>query len=37
MEQRTFNQLLAAAVKNGASDIHLKSGAPPALDRKSVV
>ena len=31
MEQRTFNQLLAAAVKNGASDIHLKSGAPPAL------
>ena len=31
MEQRTFNQLLAAAVKNGASDIHLKSGSPPAL------
>ena len=31
MEQRTFNQLLAAAVKNGASDIHLKSGGPPAL------
>jgi twitching motility protein PilT len=31
MEQRTFNQLLAAAVKNGASDIHLKAGAPPAL------
>jgi twitching motility protein PilT len=31
MEQRTFNQLLAAAVKNGASDIHLKAFAPPAL------
>ncbi len=31
MEQRTFNLLLAAAVKNGASDIHLKAGAPPAL------
>ena len=31
MEQRTFNQLLAAAVKNGASDIHIKAGAPPAL------
>jgi twitching motility protein PilT len=31
VEQRTFNQLLAAAVKNGASDIHLKAGAPPAL------
>jgi len=31
MEQRTFNQLLAAAVKNGASDLHLKAGAPPAL------
>ncbi len=31
MEQRTFNQLLAAAVKNGASDLHLKVGAPPAL------
>ncbi len=31
MEQRTFNQLLAAAVKNGASDIHLRAGAPPAL------
>ncbi len=31
MEQRTFNQLLAAAVKNGASDVHLKAGAPPAL------
>ena len=31
MEQRTFNQLLAASVKNGASDIHLKVGAPPAL------
>jgi twitching motility protein PilT len=31
MEQRTFNQLLAAAVKNGASDIHLKAYAPPAL------
>jgi twitching motility protein PilT len=31
MEQRTFNQLLAAAVKNGSSDIHLKAGAPPAL------
>ena len=31
MEQRTFNQLLTAAVKNGASDIHLRAGAPPAL------
>src|SRR5438445_254476 len=31
MEQKTFNQLLAAAVKNGASDIHIKAGAPPAL------
>jgi twitching motility protein PilT len=31
VEQRTFNQLLAAAVKNGASDLHLKAGAPPAL------
>jgi twitching motility protein PilT len=31
VEQRTFNQLLAAAVKNGASDIHIKAGAPPAL------
>jgi twitching motility protein PilT len=31
MEQRTFNQLLAAAVKNGSSDVHLKAGAPPAL------
>ena len=31
MEQRTFNQLLAAAVKNGASDLHLKAGGPPAL------
>ena len=31
MEQRTFNQLLTAAVKNGASDIHLKAFAPPAM------
>src|SRR5207253_10295244 len=31
MEQRTVNELLAAAVKNGASDVHLKSGGPPAL------
>lgn len=31
MEQRTFNQLLAASIKNGASDVHLKVGAPPAL------
>src|SRR5438128_11221381 len=31
MEQRTFNQLLAAAVKNGASDVHIKAHAPPAL------
>jgi twitching motility protein PilT len=31
VEQKTFNQLLAAAVKNGASDIHIKAGAPPAL------
>ena len=31
MEQRVFNQLLTAAVKNGSSDIHLKAGAPPAL------
>ena len=31
MEQATFNQFLAASVKNGASDIHFKVGAPPAL------
>jgi len=29
MEVRLFNQLLAAGVKNGASDVHLKAGAPP--------
>jgi twitching motility protein PilT len=29
MDLRVFNQLLAAAVKNGASDVHLKVGAPP--------
>jgi len=29
MEARVFNQLLAAGVKNNASDIHLKAGAPP--------
>ena len=31
MEINTFNQFLAAAVKNGASDVHFKVGAPPAL------
>src|SRR3954466_3272874 len=31
MEQQTFNQLLAAAVKNNASDVHFKVGGPPAL------
>ena len=31
MELATFNQLLAAAVKTGASDIHFKPGAAPAL------
>src|SRR5688500_12198996 len=31
MELATFNQFLAAAVKNGASDIHFKSGVAPAL------
>ncbi len=31
MEQATFNQFLAAAVKNGASDVHFKVGAAPAL------
>src|ERR1700733_11034378 len=31
MELATFNQLLGAAVKNGASDIHFKVAAPPAL------
>jgi twitching motility protein PilT len=29
MDTRVFDQLLAAAVKNGASDVHLKAGAPP--------
>jgi len=29
MDTRVFDQLLAAAVKNGASDVHLKVGAPP--------
>jgi len=29
MDARVFDQLLAAAVKNGASDVHLKAGAPP--------
>lgn len=29
MEEKILNQLLAAAVKSGASDIHLKVGAPP--------
>ena len=31
MELSTFNQFLAAAVKNGASDIHFKVGSAPAL------
>ncbi|MFL5322217.1 MAG: type IV pilus twitching motility protein PilT [Myxococcaceae bacterium] len=31
MELATFNQFLAAAVKNGASDIHFKVGSAPAL------
>jgi twitching motility protein PilT len=31
MELHTFNQFLAAAVKNGASDVHFKVGASPAL------
>lgn len=31
MELQTFNQFLAAAVKNGASDVHFKVGSSPAL------
>jgi len=31
VELPTFNQFLAAAVKNGASDIHFKVGSSPAL------
>jgi twitching motility protein PilT len=31
MELATFNQFLAAAVKNGASDVHFKVGSSPAL------
>ena len=31
MELSTFNQFLAAAVKNGASDVHFKVGVAPAL------
>ena len=31
MELPTFNQFLAAAVKNGASDVHFKVGSAPAL------
>src|SRR6187549_3236776 len=31
MEQATFNQFLAAAVKNGASDVHFRVGSSPAL------
>ena len=31
MELNTFNQFLAAAVKNGASDVHFKVGSAPAL------
>jgi twitching motility protein PilT len=31
MELSTFNQFLAAAVKNGASDVHFKVGSAPAL------
>jgi twitching motility protein PilT len=31
MELATFNQFLAAAVKNGASDVHFKVGSAPAL------
>ena len=29
MDVKIFDQLLAAAIKNGASDVHLKAGAPP--------
>ncbi len=31
MELQSFNQFLTAAVKAGASDIHLKAGSPPAV------
>ena len=31
MDDRTFRQLLSAAIKNGASDIHLRAGSSPAL------
>ena len=31
MEQATFNRLLAATARSGASDLHLKVGAPPAV------
>jgi twitching motility protein PilT len=31
MELATFNQFLAAAVKNGASDVHFRVGSSPAL------
>ena len=31
MELNTFNQFLAAAVKNGASDVHFRVGSSPAL------
>ena len=31
MDEKFLNQLLAAAVKSGASDIHLKVGAPPVF------
>ncbi|MBI5544899.1 MAG: type IV pilus twitching motility protein PilT [Deltaproteobacteria bacterium] len=31
MEQSTFHQLLGAAIRNNASDVHFKVGAPPAF------
>ncbi|KAA0254050.1 PilT/PilU family type 4a pilus ATPase [Acidobacteria bacterium ACD] len=31
MDQATFNRLLSAAANAGASDVHLKTGAPPAV------
>ena len=31
MEERTFRQLLAASVKSGASDVHLRVGMPPVI------
>ncbi|MEN8164955.1 MAG: hypothetical protein ABFS37_12560 [Acidobacteriota bacterium] len=31
MDAHWLDQLLTAAVKNGASDIHIKAGSPPAF------